>query len=172
MSLKPPKLTNDCFALPRGVTWIPVDEALDRLKKSLHRITEIEKIPTNVAAGRILAISPTATRSSPPMSNSAVDGFGFAHSCIKSGPQVLPLTIGIAAADSDIGTHRDPELPESWAVSPAHGAAPRVHAVPSSHSGAPGEEHERAALNYGQVSNVQGLARALPQWHREYEDVP
>ena len=58
MSLKPPKLTNDCFALPRGVAWIPVDEALNRLKKSLHRITEIEKIPTNVAEGRILAISP------------------------------------------------------------------------------------------------------------------
>ena len=98
MSLKPPKLTNDCFALPRGVAWIPVDEALNRLKKSLHRITEIEKIPTNVAEGRILAISPTATRSSPPMSNSAVDGFGFAHSCIESGPQNLPLTKGIAAA--------------------------------------------------------------------------
>ena len=44
MPLKPPKLTNDCFALPRGVTWIPVDEALNRLKKSLHRITEIEKM--------------------------------------------------------------------------------------------------------------------------------
>ena len=98
MSLKPPKLTDDCFALPRGVTWIPVNEALDRLKKSLHPITEIEKISTNIAEGRILALSPIATRSSPPMTNSAVDGFGFAHSCIKSGPQILPLTKGIAAA--------------------------------------------------------------------------
>ena len=29
---KPPPLKNDCFALPQGTNWTPVDDALERLK--------------------------------------------------------------------------------------------------------------------------------------------
>ena len=36
MTLTPPRLKNDCFALPPGVDWTPVDEALARLRDDLR----------------------------------------------------------------------------------------------------------------------------------------
>ena len=98
MTLKPPKLTNDCFALPRGVTWMPVSEALSKLKKSLQIIADVEEILIDEANGRILSKSPKAIRSSPPVSNSAVDGYGFAYSSLTPGKQTLKLQQGFSAA--------------------------------------------------------------------------
>ncbi|MGB0634934.1 MAG: molybdenum cofactor synthesis domain-containing protein [Paracoccaceae bacterium] len=98
MILKPPKLTNNCFSLPRGVNWMPVSEALSKLKKSLQIIAQVEEIPVDEANGRILSKSPKAIRSSPPVSNSAVDGFGFAHSSLTPGKQTLKLQKGFSAA--------------------------------------------------------------------------
>jgi len=96
--LKPPKLTNNCFSLPRGVNWMPVSEALSKLKKSLEIIAQVEEILVDEANGRILSKSPKAIRSSPPVSNSAVDGFGFAHSSLTPGKQTLKLQKGFSAA--------------------------------------------------------------------------
>ena len=31
---EPPPLANDCFALPQGTNWTPVDEALRHLKSA------------------------------------------------------------------------------------------------------------------------------------------
>ena len=98
MILKPPKLTNNCFSLPRGVNWMPVSEALSKLKKSLEIIAQVEEILVDEANGRILSKSPKAIRSSPPVSNSAVDGFGFAHSSLTPGKQTLKLQKGFSAA--------------------------------------------------------------------------
>lgn len=98
MILKPPKLTNNCFSLPRGVNWMPVSEALSKLKKSLQIIAQVEEILVDEANGRILSKSPKAIRSSPPVSNSAVDGFGFAHSSLTPGKQTLKLQKGFSAA--------------------------------------------------------------------------
>ena len=33
-----PPLRDDCFAMPRGVSWTPVEEALEKLHKSLENI--------------------------------------------------------------------------------------------------------------------------------------
>jgi len=96
--LKPPKLTNNCFSLPRGVNWMPVSEALSKLKKSLEIIAQVEEILVDEANGRILSKSPKAIRSSPPVSNSAVDGYGFAHSSLTPGKQTLKLQKGFSAA--------------------------------------------------------------------------
>ena len=49
------KLKNDCFALPHGVDWTPLDEALLHLANSLKPIVETEVLPIDLAVGRILA---------------------------------------------------------------------------------------------------------------------
>lgn len=98
-----PALRNDCFALPAGVDWIPVDVALDRLKATLQPVVEIEHIPTVEADGRILAQDATATRSNPPAANTAVDGYGFAAGAVEQGPVTLPLTPGRSAAGAPFG---------------------------------------------------------------------
>jgi molybdopterin molybdotransferase len=95
--LTTPPLRNDCFALPAGVHWTPVDEALELLKDRLTVVTGIETLPATQALGRILAEPVTAQRSNPPLPNTAVDGYGFAGGR-GAGPHVLPLATGRAAA--------------------------------------------------------------------------
>ena len=95
--IAPPPLKNDCFALPPGVNWTPVDEALALLQKRLRPVTRIESVPVSRALGRILAVDAIAKRSNPPLPNSAVDGYGFAGG-FPEGSHVLPLAEGRAAA--------------------------------------------------------------------------
>lgn len=94
----PPKLSNDCFSLPPGVHWTPVDEALASLRERVSVVTGIEPVPTAAAGGRVLAVDVVAKRNSPPYANSAVDGYGFAFASLGQGEQALPLAIGRAAA--------------------------------------------------------------------------
>jgi molybdopterin molybdotransferase len=98
--LKPPKLDNDCFALPPGVDWTPVDQALARLQEALSVVVGTEEIASADASGRILAAPAIARRSNPPGANSAVDGYGVAHAALREGDQNLPLIEGRAAAGS------------------------------------------------------------------------
>ena len=94
--LMPPRLKNDCFALPPGIDWTPVDEALARLRDRLHPVVSVESgVPT---LGAVLATDVTAARANPPAPNSAVDGYGFAHAVTGEGDQLLPLVPGRAAA--------------------------------------------------------------------------
>ena len=97
-SLVPPPLRNDCFALPAGVDWTPVDDALALLRDRMTPVVGVETVALMQAAGRVLAADVVAKRSNPPHPNTAVDGYGFAGSAIGSGPQVLPLVQGRAAA--------------------------------------------------------------------------
>ena len=94
----PPRLRDDCFAMPQGVSWVPVDEALERLRTALAPVTGTETLRTATACGRILAADCVARRSNPPRPNSAVDGYGFAHASTKAGVNRLPLVAGRAAA--------------------------------------------------------------------------
>lgn len=96
--LQPPRLRDDCFAMPQGVDWVPVDTALARLRAALSPVTQPETIDVTDALGRILVADCHANRSNPPRPNSAVDGYGFAHASTGSGPQNLPLVEGRAAA--------------------------------------------------------------------------
>ncbi|MDQ7080574.1 MAG: molybdopterin-binding protein [Paracoccaceae bacterium] len=89
--MQPPRLKNDCFALPPGVEWTPVDDALALLRERLGPVVASETVPLEQAAGRILAADTHARRANPPMANSAVDGYGFAADSIGQGPQSLPL---------------------------------------------------------------------------------
>jgi len=94
----PPKLSNDCFALPPGVHWTPVDEALASLRARVSVVTGIETVLTTAAGGRVLAADVVAKRNSPPYANSAVDGYGFAFASLGRGEHTLPLAQGRAAA--------------------------------------------------------------------------
>ncbi|MBD3764607.1 MAG: molybdopterin molybdenumtransferase MoeA [Rhodobacterales bacterium] len=101
--LTPPRLRNDCFAMPQGVDWVPVDAALDRLRAGLHAVTAVEQLPVAQALGRVLAAPVVALRSNPPQANSAVDGYGFAQGATGEGVQRLPLVAGRAAAGQPLG---------------------------------------------------------------------
>jgi molybdopterin molybdotransferase len=97
MTLKPPPLRNDCFALPAGVDWTPVDAALDMLRQRLDLVVGRETLPLADALGRVLAADVIAKRANPPLPNTAVDGYGFAGA-IAAGAHVMPLVAGRAAA--------------------------------------------------------------------------
>ncbi|QBM18334.1 molybdopterin molybdenumtransferase [Marinobacter sp. JH2] len=91
-------LRNDCFALPPGVNWTPVDEALERLRARLHPVVDVEcSVPLSLVSGRILANDVYAPRAHPPSNNSAVDGYALAGPLTKV-PCTLPLVDGRSAA--------------------------------------------------------------------------
>ncbi len=90
-------LRNDCFALPQGVHWTPVDEALELLRDRLKPIVATQILPLAQVSGRIAARDVTAVRSNPPLPNTAVDGYGFAGGR-GDGTHRLPLLQGRAAA--------------------------------------------------------------------------
>ena len=94
---KKKRLPNDCFALPRGITWTPVDHALEQLKRGLSTVKQSERIPVKHCVGRVLANSLYAIVNNPPFTNSAVDGYGFVGPARGSGNQ-LKLLPGVAAA--------------------------------------------------------------------------
>lgn len=102
-ALSPPLLRNDCFALPQGVDWVPVDVALDRLRDALAPVAGMETVALERAGGRILAKPARALRPHPPYANAAVDGYGFAQASLGPGPHALPLVAGRAAAGVPLG---------------------------------------------------------------------
>ena len=97
-TLQPPPLRNDCFALPAGVDWTPVETALGLLHDRLEVVKGAVDCPVAMAQGRILAVPVFALRSNPPEANAAVDGYGFSGIGMTVGPHVLPLVVGRAAA--------------------------------------------------------------------------
>ena len=102
----PPPLRNDCFALPAGVDWTPVDEALALLRDRLSPVTAVESVPVGAGLGRALAAPVVARRSNPPQPNTAVDGYGFTGPA-PEGVVRLAVVDGRAAAgvpfDGSIG---------------------------------------------------------------------
>ncbi len=119
MTLTPPPLKNDCFALPPGAHWTPVEEALASLRTRLHPVTDVEQMPLFEALDRVLAQDALAQRSNPPLPNSAVDGYGMRHADIVDGPQTLPLVAGRSAA----GQPYQGTLTQGYAIRILTGAA-------------------------------------------------
>lgn len=98
----PPPLKNDCFAMPQGAHWTPVDDALAHLRSQLSAVTGTEIVPISQAANRYLAADVAAKRAHPPAPNSAVDGYGFAGP-VPAGVQSMPLVAGRSAAGQPYG---------------------------------------------------------------------
>jgi molybdopterin molybdotransferase len=107
----PPPLKNDCFAMPQGAHWTPVDQAHDHLRQHLSCVVGAQETPLSQAAGALLAQDAIAKRAHPPAPNSAVDGYGFAGSA-KEGLHRMPLVDGRAAAGV-----------------PYQGTVPKTHAI-------------------------------------------
>lgn len=95
--ITPPPLRDDCFALPAGVEWTPVDDALALLRERLGPVVGSRTVPLDAALGCVLASDVIALRSNPPQANTAVDGYGFAGGA-SEGAHILPLVAGRAAA--------------------------------------------------------------------------
>lgn len=118
--MKPPPLKDDCFAMPPGVDWTPVDDALSRLRDGLHTVVPFETIELQSASGRVLARAPVAQRANPPRANAAVDGYGFAYAALPgSDIMELPLVPDRAAA----GDANAPDVPPGHAIRILTGAA-------------------------------------------------
>lgn len=82
--------------LPAGVDWIPVDEALARLRaRTTAAPLSVETLPLALAHGRVLAAPVSARRAHPPAANAAVDGWGFAAATAQ--PE-MPVQPGRSAA--------------------------------------------------------------------------
>lgn len=106
--IQPPPLKNDCFALPPGVDWTPVEEAKARLRSALSSVVAADqRVPIEHARDRILAVDIAAARSNPPASNSAVDGYGF-KGPVEAGAQIMELAPGRAAAGVPFEGHVGP----------------------------------------------------------------
>ena len=95
--LGPPPLKNDCFSIPQGAYWTPVDDALAHLQTQLNCIAGTETLPIMEAHRRYLAEDVSAVRAHPPAPNAAVDGYGFAGPA-PEGVNRLRLVNGRAAA--------------------------------------------------------------------------
>ena len=74
---QPKKINDDCFALPKGVKWSPVDTALEKLKNGLSIIPKANLQPVEKSVGFIISKPCYAQISNPNFSNSAVDGYGL-----------------------------------------------------------------------------------------------
>lgn len=114
----PPRLRNDCFALPPGIEWIPVDDALAHLRKSMSTLVSEQVLPVMHAEGHVLAADAVAARAHPPLPNTAVDGYGFAGGR-PEGDHVLPLVQWQAAAGHLVAQ----SVPDGMAVRILTGAA-------------------------------------------------
>jgi molybdopterin molybdotransferase len=112
-----PPLRNDCFALPPGVDWTPVDQALATLRDRLHPVAPVETCGIEAAVGRVVARDVIAQASNPPAANTAVDGYAFAGGR-GEGLHRLPLVEGRAAAGDAPGV-----VPEGHAIRALTGAA-------------------------------------------------
>jgi molybdopterin molybdotransferase len=117
---KAPPLRDDCFAMPRGVDWTPVDVALDRLRDGLTHVVVSKQIPVADALDCVLAVDVVAVADHPPFMNSAVDGYGFAHADLPQTEEIaLPLVTGRAAA----GQAFEGSVPKGHAIRILTGAA-------------------------------------------------
>lgn len=114
----PRPLRNDCFALPPGVHWTPVDAALEDLCRRLKPVVGVQKVPLGDALGRVLAKDIAAPRANPPLPNTAVDGYGFA-----GGRGAGPHRLRLVAAQAAAGARLTDAVPAGSAVRILTGAA-------------------------------------------------
>ena len=90
-----PALVDDCFVLDRP--RVTHAQAIEILRQRLLPIASVETVDLPLASGRILAQDAIAQRPIPSHTNSAVDGYGFAHADVGPQGALLPVA-GRAAA--------------------------------------------------------------------------
>ena len=115
---QPMPLKDDCFALPPGVHWTPVDEALGNLKARLGPVVGTVQVPVGQALARIACADITAPRAHPPLPNTAVDGYGFLNGRGEGAHQM-----SVMAEDMAAGRAPDTVVPAGTAIRILTGAA-------------------------------------------------
>lgn len=91
------KLIDDCFLHdPRDSERLSHDAAIEHLRARIDPVVATTEIPFGEAMGRVAAESVAARRAVPGHTNSAVDGYAFAHADLAAHSQ-LPV-VGRAAA--------------------------------------------------------------------------
>ncbi|MGI9355844.1 MAG: molybdopterin molybdotransferase MoeA [Rhizobiaceae bacterium] len=88
-------LIDDCFLHDKD--RLRHDEALKLLQERLSPITGTEAVSIGAALGRVAAKDIVAPHNVPLHTNSAVDGYAFAHCDL--GPKPFPVSLRIAAGD-------------------------------------------------------------------------
>jgi molybdopterin molybdotransferase len=76
---------------------LSVDRALEILLAGAKPVSEVEQIPTMVAAGRVLAQAQSSTMDVPPMDNSAMDGYAIRLADVSSLNEKLRISQRIPA---------------------------------------------------------------------------
>lgn len=95
-------VADDCFALPPGQYWTPVDDALAVLAERLRPVAGTEELPLAEAGGRIPAEPVCAPWDVPRRANAAVDGYAYAAASLAGHDgNRLRLAEGRAAAGHD-----------------------------------------------------------------------
>lgn len=118
LTRQPPPLKNDCFALPPGIEWTPVDTALNDIKTRLGPVVGSQSVLVGEALDRILAQDVTAPRAHPPLPNTAVDGYGFAGGRGEGLHRLALMPDQMTA-----GARPDMKVPEGCAIRILTGAA-------------------------------------------------
>lgn len=78
------------------------DEALERLLASARTVSEVRRLPTLAAAGRVLAQAQQATVDAPLLDNSAMDGYALAVADVPHLASRLPVSQRIPAGSVGI----------------------------------------------------------------------
>ena len=98
----PSRLVDDCFR--PGVPLLRHGEAVALLKSRIVPITATETVPLADASGRILAARVQAPHPVPAHTNSAVDGYAFAHAAYDGKTGATFPVAGRAAAGHPLAT--------------------------------------------------------------------
>jgi molybdopterin molybdotransferase len=92
------KLLDDCFLHDKD--RIRHSECLELITSRLKCIAEHEVLPLEEAAGRYIAANITAPRNVPLHTNSAVDGYAFAHADYLASGGAMPVETRIVAGET------------------------------------------------------------------------
>ena len=82
------------------------EQALDKLLAAAQPVEEVRSLPLTAAAGRVLAVPQHSTVASPPLDNSAMDGYAVRRADITSAGVCLPVSQRIPAGS--VGTTLQP----------------------------------------------------------------
>ncbi len=85
---------------------LSVEQALDKLLAAARRVTEVERIETMHATGRVLAADVVSSVDVPPLDNSQMDGYAVRHVDVPSAPTTLRVSQRIAAGQ--VGSALEP----------------------------------------------------------------
>lgn len=83
-------------ALPKGVDWTPVEEALAHLERTLEPMTPVIERPIGEAYDAFLCAAVAAPRDNPPTANAAVDGYAY-----RNGPSPRRRLVADRAAPGE-----------------------------------------------------------------------